>query len=225
MGPSAIGAGRLFTPALEDEPNASLQDPEQLASFAPEEAEAETTEPEAETKADTPATDNNAARTRERNSSGFYADAGYTRSGDGVFAGLAAVKTAAPEGGEELELLSASAQLGAQTELQAGVARAGDGVEYQGVRASIAGELFTTRVTGGIHNDDDSVGANLSALNTVAGLEVTVAAGGFQVTVGTSISSGMAVSSGERNIDGDATIERCFKGSVGPLTLGFCSEL
>jgi len=217
MGPSAIGAGRPYSEPF-DEPNASIRDPEELACFADADTEAEA--PEA-----TPATDNNAARTRERNSSGFYADAGYTRSGDGVFAGLAARKTADPEGGDELELLSASVQLGAQNELQAGVARAGDSVEYEGIRGSVAVELLTTRINGGIHNDDDSVGANLGAMSTAAGLEVTVAGGGWQLTVGASISSGIAVSSGERNIDGDATVERCFKGSAGTLTLGFCSEL
>ncbi len=222
MGPSAIGAGRLYTPALEDEPNASIQDPEELACFAHAESESE---PEAEASEATPATDNNAARTRERNSSGFYADAGYTRSGDGVFAGVAALKTADPEGGEELELFSASGQLGAQNELQAGVARAGDSVEYKGVRGSVAVDVLTTRVNGGIYNDDDSVGANLGAMNTAVGIEVTAGGGGWQATVGVSASMGVAVSSGERNIDGDATIERCFKGSIGALTLGFCSEL
>jgi len=41
-----------------------------------------------------------------------------------------------------------------------------------------------------------------------------------------SLSSGAGVSSGEdRDIDGDGVRERCFKGSLGPLTLGFCDEL
>jgi hypothetical protein len=218
MGPSAIGAGRLFTPALEDEPNASIQDPEELACFADAETESEASEA-------TPATDNNAARTRERNSSGFYADAGYTRSGDGVFAGVAALKTRDPASGAEVEVFSGSVQLGAQNELQAGMARIGRSVGGESLRASVAVDVLTTRVNGGIYNDDDSVGANLGAMNTAVGIEVTAGGGGWQATVGVSASVGVAVSSGERNIDGDATIERCFKGSIGALTLGFCSEL
>ncbi len=218
MGPSAIGAGRLFTPALEDEPNASIQDPEELACLPDAETEAEASQA-------TPTTDNNAARTRERNSSGFYADAGYTHTGDGVFAGLAALKTRDPESGAEVEVFSGSVQLGAQNELQAAVARVGGSVEGESLSASVAVDVLSTRVNGGIYNDDDSVGANLGAMSTAVGVEVTASGGGWQATVGVSASMGVALSSGERNIDGDATIERCFKGSIGALTLGFCSEL
>jgi hypothetical protein len=56
-------------------------------------------------------------------------------------------------------------------------------------------------------------------------VETTVAYSGWSATLGASVSLGMAVSSGERNIDGDETPERCFKLSIGPATAGFCTEL
>jgi hypothetical protein len=223
MGPSAIGAGRPFSAALELEPNSSTEHPEELECRADTEVEAGGADDGGSEP--TPATDNNAARTRERQSSGAYADAGYTRTGDGVFAGLAALKTAVPESGAEVEALSASVQLGAQNELQAGMARIGGSVEGKGLHASVTVDVLTTRLNGGIYNDDDSVGANLGATSTAVGIELTAGGGGWQATIGAAASMGVALSSGERNIDGDATIERCFKGSIGPLTLGFCSEL
>jgi hypothetical protein len=227
MGPSAIGAGRPFSAALEHEPTSSIEDPEELACQADTEVEAGETSgaPGDGGSEPTLATDNNAARTRERQSSGAYADAGFTRTGDGVFAGLAALKTRVADSGAEVEAFSASAQLGAQNELQAGMARIGGSVEGKGLHASVSVEVLTTRVNAGIYNDDDSVGANLGSTATAAGIELTAGGGGWQATVGVAASLGVAVSSGERNVDGDATTERCFKGSIGPLTLGFCSEL
>ena len=105
------------------------------------------------------------------------------------------------------------------------MARIGGSVEGKGLSASVTVDVLTTRANGGIYNDDDSVGTNLGATTTFAGIELTAGSGGWQATVGVAASLGVAVSSGDRNTDGDATIERCFKGSIGPLTLGFCSEL
>jgi hypothetical protein len=226
MGPSAIGAGRPYSAALEYEPNSSTEDPEELACRADDVEAGGASETTGEGGSETVlGTDNNAARTRERQSSGAYADAGFTRTGDGVFAGVAALKTRVAESGAEVEAFSASAQLGAQNELQAGMARIGGSVEGKGLSASVTVDVLTTRANGGIYNDDDSVGANLGATTTFAGIELTAGSRGWQATVGVAASLGVAVSSGDRNTDGDATIERCFKGSIGPLTLGFCSEL
>jgi hypothetical protein len=105
------------------------------------------------------------------------------------------------------------------------MARVGYSGERDGVSFSVAGEVLTARANAGIHNDDGSEGANLGALATGAGVEATVGYSGWSVTAGASISAGVAVSSGERNVDGDDVPERCFKASIGPATLGFCSEL
>jgi hypothetical protein len=85
-------------------------------------------------------------------------------------------------------------------------------------------------LTAGLHlgslNDDGSRGENVGAAATLVGVEVTAEYRGYSFTFGESVSLGAGVSSGEeRDIDGDGIRERCFKGSLGPLTLGFCDEL
>ena len=85
-------------------------------------------------------------------------------------------------------------------------------------------------ITGGLHlgslNDDGSRGENIGASAALVGAEVTAEYRGYSFTFGESISVGSSFSSGEaRDIDGDGIEERCFKGSLGPLTLGFCDEL
>lgn len=123
-----------------------------------------------------------------------------------------------------VQVLSASAQAGAQNEIQAAFARA----SYRAgsaVQIAIGVEAFTARAHAGVHNDDGSVGANLGALATAAGIEATLSYSGWSLTAGLSISEGFAVSSGERNADADEIPERCFRMSLGPATLGFCSEL
>jgi hypothetical protein len=172
----------------------------------------------------TPRTDNNAARTSTREAPGAYAASGYTQSGDGVFAGVAALKQHDSKSGADVEVFTASAQFGAQNELQAGLARVAGTIPGDHLDVNLSAEVLTARLNGGIYNDDDSYGANLGASLTSAGVEATAAYSGWSGTVGLSASIGAAVSSGDRNIDGDETPERCFKGSVGPLTLGVCTE-
>jgi hypothetical protein len=169
--------------------------------------------------------DNNAARTSSRDEVGAYAQAGYTSNRDGVFAGVAALKHHDPSSGVDAEVASASIQLGAQSELQAGVARftrSGHGDYFD---FNVGADILTARMNGGIHNDDDSQGANLGAMLTGVGIEATVSRSGWSATLGVSASIGGAVSSGDRNIDGDDTPERCFKMSLGPATAGLCTEL
>lgn len=174
----------------------------------------------------TPPSDNNAHRTMQRDSLEPYAASGRTANGDGWFAGAAAVKTRDPRTGLDAELLTGSAQVGKQNELQAGVMRVGfSSGEPSGWTFSASAEAMTVRANAGIHNDDGSHGANLGAIATGAGIEATIGYSGWSVTAGVSLSAGGAASSGERNIDGDDVPERCFKVSYGPTTLGFCSEL
>jgi hypothetical protein len=224
MGPTAIGASRNYSFAPEEPDHATEGEPGQLECRA-DESGTDATERDPQVHPPTAPTDNNARRTRARDSLEPYADAGYTESGDGVFAGIAALKTHGEETGVEAEVFSASVQLGAQNEIQAGLGRIGGTFHGEGFDVSLAGEALTSRLNVGIHNEDDSTGANLGVMATGAGFEITGSLGGWQVTAGLSASMGVAVSSGDRNIDGDSTPERCFKGSIGALTLGFCSEL
>jgi hypothetical protein len=165
----------------------------------------------------------NAGRTTERNSSDPYLAAGETRSGD-WFAGAAALKTRDPETGVEAEVFTGSVQAGSQSELQAGLSR----VSFSAGRdlaLSTTVEAFTARANGGELNDDGSRGANLGIGAVAVGAEATVSYSGWSLTAGAAASLGFAVSSGERDADGDGSPERCFKGSVGFATLGVCTEL
>jgi hypothetical protein len=171
----------------------------------------------------TPPSENNALRTTQRDSAAPYAASGRTSPGD-PWAGAAALKTREPRSGVAAEVFTASAQLGTQTELQVGLARVGLSGAYRGTNLSVAVETISARLNGGTQNDDGSKGANVGAMATGAGIEATVEYSGWAATAGLSISAGVAVSSGDRDADGDGVPERCFKASIGPATLGFCSE-
>jgi hypothetical protein len=170
----------------------------------------------------TAAGNSNAERTSERTAGG-YLELGMTRSGDS-FAGVAALKGRDADTGLEVEVFTASAQVGRQTELQAGLARVGVATSGEGLHARVTFEALTARASAGTHNDDGSKGANLGAMATGAGAEATLEYSGWSATLGLSASLGAAASSGERDIDGDGVREGCFEASVGPLTLGFCTE-
>ena len=103
------------------------------------------------TSSATPRTDNNAARTSSRDAADVYAQAGYTSNGDGVFAGVAALKQHDSKSGADIEVFSASAQVGAQSELQAGLARIGQVLPHQlAVAAPVPGQQA---------GDDEGLGA------------------------------------------------------------------
>jgi len=127
----------------------------------------------------------------------------------------------------DLELASESRQVGAQNELQVGLLRAATNTfSLGGLHLSGNVEVGTARVTAGTHNDDGSHGFNLGATANAIGVEGTVEYSGWSLTLGESLSAGGGFSSGEaRDIDGDGAPERCFKGSLGPYTVGFCTEL
>jgi hypothetical protein len=150
-------------------------------------------------------------------------EAGVTRSGD-HFVGLAAMKMRDPATGINVEVFTASAQVGAQNELQGGLARVGFDTGGDGVRLSGTMEVMTARANLGTHNDDGTVGANAGLGATAVGGELTVAYGPWSLTGGAAASLGWAFSSGESDVDNDGALERCFKGSVGVATLGVCTE-
>jgi hypothetical protein len=176
--------------------------------------------------APTPPTDNNAYRTSIRHDNGVYSAIAATADHQSVFVGHALHKASHEHG--DLELFSESRQVGAQNELQVGVLRAATPHSLSIGALHLSGTLEgdTARVNVGTHNDDGSHGFNIGAAATAIGAEGTVEYSGWSLTFGESLSVGGGFSSGgARDIDGDGATERCFKGSLGPLTLGVCTEL
>jgi hypothetical protein len=164
---------------------------------------------------------NNAQRTSEHSGIAPYAAAGITGgAGDAVYAGVAALKGRDPKTGIEVEVFSASGQVGGQNEAQAGMARLG----ISGKRGGITAEFFSARANGGVHNDDGSTGVNCGALATIAGIEGTLISGASSFTLGFAAGVGDAISAGARDVDGDGTPEWCVKASLGVVTLGICTE-
>jgi hypothetical protein len=170
-------------------------------------------------------TDNNAYRTSIRHDNGAYSAIGFTEDQQSVFVGHAAHKSDHEHG--NLEIASESRQVGAQNEFQVGALRAGTRtIDLAGVHLTGSLEAGTARLNAGTHNDDGSHGFNAGAAATAVGVEATVEYSGWSLTLGESLSVGGGFSSGEaRDIDGDGSPERCFKGSLGPYTIGVCTEL
>ena len=132
-------------------------------------------------------------------------------------------KTRGPLG--EIETFSVSARAGAENGAQVGVLRVAENTSALGLNLSGSFEAGTARINLGERNDDGSKGANVGAMATLGGAELTVEHSGWSGTFGLSASAGIAISSGERDIDGDGAPERCFKASIGPFTAGVCTEL
>ncbi len=164
------------------------------------------------------AANNNAQRTSERPGVTPYALAGKTASGDSVFAGVALLK-GKDRSGAEIEVLSASGQVGAQNEFQFGFHR------VAGARGGVAGsvEAFTARANVGIHNDDGSTGFNLGASAAAIGFEGTVG-GATSLTYGVAAGPSIGGSLGVRDSDKDGETELCGRLSFGPVTVGMCVE-
>jgi hypothetical protein len=165
--------------------------------------------------------ENNAQRTSERNGITPYTDAGITGgSRDALFAGVAALKGRDTASGLEVEVFSASAQIGGEHELQAAMARVGTSGKY----GSASGEVFTARANAGAHNDDGSLGFNAGVGATIAGVEGTLTNGADSLTAGVSAGPSASISVGIRDLDDNGINEWCVKVSAGPFTLGMCWE-
>lgn len=164
------------------------------------------------------AANNNAQRTDERLGAAPYSSAGLTGDGESVYAGAALYKGRDPSGAA-IEVLTASGQIGAQTELQFGVQRVG------GTRGALTGsvETFSLRANVGIHNDDGSTGLNIGAGATAVGFEGSVG-GASSLTYGVGAGVGAGISVGARDADRDGNTELCARLSLGPVTVGACLE-
>lgn len=168
-----------------------------------------------------PQATNNATRTSERElSSGPHAAAGYSPGGHAVYAGAALVK-GRDASGLELEAVSLSGQVGAQSEVQGAAARVG----VAGTVGAIGGELGTANAHAGIHNADGSTGLNAGAGAVAIAGEVTVSGKANSITLGAGWGVGGELSAGVRDKDGDGQPEVCFRVGAKFATVGACIEL
>lgn len=153
---------------------------------------------------------NNAQRT-SATAPAPYADAGVTD--DGVaYAGVAAIKGRDANTGIEMEIYSASVQVGAQNEAQAGMARLGISSDSGANSASM--DIFTAQAHAGIYNKDGSTGFNVGATAVAVGVEGTASTGASGVTGGVSIGVGAEYSAGVRDADGDGYGEIGLRGTL-----------
>jgi hypothetical protein len=162
-------------------------------------------------------TDTNAQRTSAR-AEGTYAEAGVTSSGDAAYAGVALAKGRSPNRPTEVEGLSASVQVGLQSEAQAGLVRAG-GASASG--ASWGAEGMTARASIGIHNPDGTHGLNPGATAAAAAFEGTtppLLGGHVVLTGGVALGFGAAGSVGYREADGQHEVRA--RAEVGPYIVG-----
>lgn len=182
--------------------------PARLAAFLQQQAE-QTSNGEA---------NNNAQRTATSPLRVMNGEVGTTSAGDAVYAGAAAIK--GHVGDASVEMWSASAQVGAQNELQAGVGR---------VSQSVDGSTFEVRALeleahAGVHNPDGSTGINIGAGVTLLAAEYTLSDGTNSVTAGLSQSFGAELSIGTKDANGDGNTEYCLRGAVGPVIVGGCAD-
>jgi hypothetical protein len=140
---------------------------------------------------------------------------------------LIAASTAPPQPADTSQRWFVSTHgVGPQFQPEIGASRTTYHGTADGVRLSGSLDIVTAGLHAGALNDDGSRGANLGASATVVGGEITAEYKGYSFTFGESLSLGASVSVGDgRDVDGDGVPERCFKGSLGPLTLGVCDEL
>jgi hypothetical protein len=171
-----------------------------------------------------PAIDN-ARRTAAR-AAAPYAEAGALRDGFGYFAAVAADKGTGHGGLTSREILSLSAQAGAEIEAQAAIVRGGLALGDGAFTATL--DLGTARANVGVVNGDGSYGLNAGAVATLVSAEATATLGRLTLTGGLGIGVGMEASGGIRDADDDGEPEVCvrFAGALGGKgVVGGCIEL
>ena len=153
-----------------------------------------------------------------------YAEMNITPSGDSIYMAGAAIKGRESNSGIEVEVFTASAQVGGQVEAQLGAARLG--ASDDAGANSVGIDVFTAHAAMGVHNADGSLGWNAGATAVAIGAEGTVRFGSASsLTAGASIGVGFEGSIGFRDADGDNHPELCGRAVVGWATLGLCLEM
>lgn len=166
-----------------------------------------------------PPTNNNAQRTAAMKVTGGHADAGITSSGDSVYASVAGIKGRTPDA--NVEVLSASVQVGSQNEAQVGLARVAMSSEF------VSGDVRTLEAEchAGIHNPDGSVGINAGYSASFIAAELTVGTPALSLTVAGALGDGEETSVGLRDANHNGNVELCFRRSVSKfIVVGACVE-
>jgi len=111
-------------------------------------------------------------------------------------------------------------------EFQTGIPQLVDRGTLGNLQVTAKGDVLNASAHVGVSNEDGSHGANVGAGANLANGEVTLDYKGWSFSLGLGLSLGGSIATGEgRDLDSDGVPERCFKMSLGPLTLGECDEL
>lgn len=202
---------------------------EQLCSYADLATASHTpTNATSATKAAAAPAFSSAERTAARTEGGLYADAGVDFEHLIAFAGAAALKSHDPASHIDVEALSASVQVGMQTEAQATFMKLGASSEAD--RTGVTATLWGAELHEGLYNPDGSIGYNLGASANYAAIEGTYQGSDWSVTAGASLGVGAEGSIGTQDRDGDGNLELCARvgvpivGTPVGILLGGCAE-
>lgn len=115
---------------------------------------------------------------------------------------------------------------GGQLDFQTGLPQLVDRGALGKLQVTAKGDLLNASAHAGVSNEDGSHGANVGAGANLVNGEVTLDYQGWSFSLGLGLSLGGSIATGDgRDLDGDGVPERCFKMTLGPLTLGECDEL
>ena len=113
-----------------------------------------------------------------------------------------------------------------QLDFQSGIPRIESHTTLGQLHLNAAVDVLNVNAHIGTHNEDGSHGANVGWGANLLNGELTLDYKGWSLSVGAGESLGGSIASGEgRDIDADGALERCFKMTLGPFTLGECDEL
>jgi len=113
-----------------------------------------------------------------------------------------------------------------QLDFQTGIPQLADHGTLGNLHVTAKGDLLNASAHLGVLNEDGSHGANGGASANLVNGEVTLDYKGWSFSLGLGVSLGGSLASGGgRDLDADGVPERCFKMTLGPLTLGECDEL
>jgi len=113
-----------------------------------------------------------------------------------------------------------------QIDVQTGIPQFVNHGAIGNLHVTAKGDLLNAGAHIGSLNEDGSRGENEGVSANLVNGEVTLDYSGWSFSLGLGVSLGGSIASGEgRDLDKDGVPERCFKMTLGPLTLGECDEL
>lgn len=113
-----------------------------------------------------------------------------------------------------------------QIDVQAGIPQFVNQGTIGNLHVTARGDVLNAGAHIGSLNEDGSRGENEGIGANLVNEELTLDYSGWSFSLGVGISLGGSIASGEgRDLDNDGVPERCFKMTLGPLTLGECDEL